>query len=162
MREWIVGGAVVMSDGGILLVQNRRRNGSYDWSPPGGVIDDGETVLAGLAREVEEETGLVVTDWVGPLYEIEAVARDMAWHLRVEVWLAADWSGELTVEDPDGIVVDARFVPLPECERQLDGGHPWVVEPLTDWLGQRWEGSRPYGYEIRGTDPTTYAVTRLA
>ena len=37
-----------------------RRNGSSDWTPPGGVIEvaDGESVLDGLTREVAEETGL--------------------------------------------------------------------------------------------------------
>ncbi len=31
-----------------------------DWTPPGGVIDPGETISEGLVREVREETGLVV------------------------------------------------------------------------------------------------------
>ena len=43
MRDWVVGGALILSDEGVLLVQNRRRNGSHDWTPPGGVIDEGET-----------------------------------------------------------------------------------------------------------------------
>jgi 8-oxo-dGTP diphosphatase len=161
MREWLVGGAVVLSDAGILLVQNRRRNGSLDWSPPGGVIDEGETLIEGLTREVAEETGLLVSEWVGPLYEIEAVAPDMAWHLRVQAWVARVWTGEVVVDDPDGIVVDARFVPLAECEAALDGAHRWVAEPLTEWLAERWEGSRPYGYEVGGADPATVVVTRL-
>ncbi len=40
MRSWVVGGALILSDEGVLLVQNRRRNGSHDWTPPGGVIDE--------------------------------------------------------------------------------------------------------------------------
>ena len=61
MREWLVaGGLVERDDGRLLLVQNRRRDGSLDWTPPGGVIDHGETIHEGLAREVREETGLDV------------------------------------------------------------------------------------------------------
>ena len=47
MRDWVVGGALILSDEGVLLVQNRRRNGSHDWTPPGGVIDDGESCSRG-------------------------------------------------------------------------------------------------------------------
>jgi ADP-ribose pyrophosphatase YjhB (NUDIX family) len=61
MQQWLVGGALIRGADGVLLVQNRRRNGRHDWSPPGGVIDHGETLLEGLTREVVEETGVQVT-----------------------------------------------------------------------------------------------------
>ena len=83
MRDWLVGGALIESPDGLLLVQNKRRDGSHDWSTPGGVIEEGEELLAGLAREVEEETGLVVTEWAGPVYEVLIVAPEMGWRLRV-------------------------------------------------------------------------------
>src|SRR5205823_11367271 len=41
VREWLVAGGLVENHDGLLLVQNRRRDGSLDWSPPGGVIDVG-------------------------------------------------------------------------------------------------------------------------
>jgi 8-oxo-dGTP diphosphatase len=159
-RQWVVGGAVIESDAGILLVQNRRRNGRVDWSPPGGVIDEGETLLEGLTREVREETGLRVTEWVGPVYEIHALAPGLGWELRVEAWVATAFEGELSVDDPDGIVVDARFVGSPELEQLLDGNHPWVVEPLTEYILERWDGGRRFGYHIEGAHPAEVVVTR--
>jgi 8-oxo-dGTP diphosphatase len=71
MRDWVVGGAVIEVGipglaavggvtEGVLLVENRRRDGRSDWTPPGGVIDPGEDVVDGLTREVREETGLEV------------------------------------------------------------------------------------------------------
>src|SRR3546814_17165771 len=77
MRDWVVGGALIVSDEGLLLVQNRRRNGAHDWTSPGGVIDEGESLIDGLTREVREETGLRVTEWSGPLYEVRCRAPDL-------------------------------------------------------------------------------------
>ena len=155
-----MGGALIEGPEGVLLVQNRRRNGSHDWSPPGGVIDEGETVLGGLTREVVEETGLVVQQWEGPIYEIDVEAPELGWHLRVEAYRALDYEGELVVDDPDGIVVDARFVASHACAAHLGGTPQWVGEPLTEWLVSPWAGSRSYGYHVAGTDLRSLSVTR--
>ena len=85
------------------------------------MIEEGEELLAGLAREVEEETGLVVTEWAGPVYEVAIVAPEMGWRWRVEAHLAVAFEGELTVADPDGIVVDARFVAASDHEARSVG-----------------------------------------
>jgi 8-oxo-dGTP diphosphatase len=162
MRDWVVGGALILSDEGVLLVHNRRRNGSHDWTPPGGVIDDGESLLEGLTREVEEETGLRVTEWAGPVYEVHCEAPDMGWRLRVEAHVAMAYEGELHVDDPDGIVVDARFVAIDACDSMVAGGHPWVCEPLGEWLAERWPhgDTRPYGFHVAGALPDDVVVTR--
>jgi 8-oxo-dGTP diphosphatase len=157
---------LIESAEGLLLVRNRRRNGSFDWSPPGGVIEvaDGESLLGGLTREVEEETGIRVTRWAGPVYEVEAEAVDLGWRLRAEVHVAVEYQGELRVDDPDGIVVDARFVALEECADQLVHCHPWVREPLAEWLGARWshlDAPPPYGYRVDGSDIASLVVTRI-
>jgi ADP-ribose pyrophosphatase YjhB (NUDIX family) len=166
VRNWTVAGGLVESDAGLLLVQNRRRNGSFDWSPPGGVIEvaDGESVVDGLTREVLEETGLRVTEWVGPLYEVQADAPDLGWSMRASVFLAVAYEGELVVDDPDGIVVDACFVPVSDCAVHLAQCHPWVREPLAEWLEARWshtEARAPFGYRVDGADIASLTVTRL-
>jgi 8-oxo-dGTP diphosphatase len=162
LHEWTVAAALLEIDGCLLLVRNERRGGWSDWSPPGGVIDDGETVLGGLAREVEEETGIRVARWEGPVYEVQAVAPDMGWSLRVEVHRAVEFEGDLRVEDPDGIVVDAAFVPLLECGGFLEGCARWVREPLADWLLERWgaDQTRGYGYAVHGTHQERLEVWR--
>ena len=162
MRDWLVAGGVIEGPDGILLVQNRRRDGSLDWSTPGGVIEvhQGESVVDGLTREVAEETGIVVTEWVGPIYEVEAVAEGLGWSLRVEVHRAVAFTGEIHIDDPDGIVVDARFVPLTDCDAHLDGCHPWVREPLGAWLLERWPTSRAYRYHLEGDRLGSVTVVR--
>ena len=126
------------------------------------MIDDGETLLGGLTREVREETGLEVQEWAGPLYVIHAVAPDMGWELRVEAHLAVAVSGELTIDDPDGIVVDACYVAEGDCGERLAANHPWVREPLIDWLGQRWDSVRSYRYQVQGAAPGSIEVTRTS
>lgn len=157
----MVAGGLIEGPEGLLLVRNRRRDGSLDWSPPGGVIDvaGGESVRPGLSREVAEETGLLVEDWHGPVYHVEAEAESLGWRLRVEVHQAGSYRGEVKVADPDGIVVDARFVPAEDCLGHLARGQRWVREPLLAWLGERWDGERSYRYRVDGPRPLT--VVRL-
>ena len=134
VREWQVAGALVESDGRLLFVRNQRRGGSEDWSTPGGVIDaDDGSLLDGLTREVEEETGLRVTRWEGPLYEVEAVAPDLGWIMRCEVHRAVDFEGEVRVADP-----------------------------VAEWLAEQWgpDSVRRYTYEVRGTARADFEVTR--
>lgn len=162
-HEWTVAGAVLEVDDRLLLVCNQRRNGSLDWSTPGGVIDaTDENVLAGLTREVEEETGLVVRDWEGPLYEVTAAAVDLGWIMRCEVYRAVSFEGELRVDDPDGIVVDAAFVPAGEVAGRLEACFHWVREPLAEWLGERWSppARRGFHYDVKGKTLDTLEVVR--
>jgi 8-oxo-dGTP diphosphatase len=168
VREWTVAGGLVLGDDGLLLVRNRRRSGAHDWSPPGGVIEQGEAIVDGLTREVAEETGVEVLDWDGPVYDVEVDAPDLGWRLRVEAHLARSFQGELRVDDPDGIVVEAAWVDPAICGQQLEQGHPWVREPVCAWLAgigglaglETWS-HRTFRYHVAGTDPASLVVTAL-
>ncbi len=159
----MVAAGLIEGPEGLLLVQNRRRDGRLDWSPPGGVVEVGanESVVDGLTREVEEETGIRVSDWDGPVYDVEADATDQGWHLRVEVFVARSFEGELRLEDPDGIVVDARFVPLEACVLQLEEAHLFVREPVATWLAERHAETRSHRYRVEGRSLSSLQVTRL-
>jgi 8-oxo-dGTP diphosphatase len=57
----IVGvGAVVVHQGRVLLVQRDQEPSKGKWSLPGGMLELGESLAQGVAREVQEETGLNV------------------------------------------------------------------------------------------------------
>src|SRR4051812_27964515 len=100
MRSFRVGGGLIVVDNKLLLAANRRRQGTLEWTPPGGVIDDGEAVLAGISREVREETGLHVVEWEDRHYTVTVTAPDMGWEMIVESWFSTMVEGEITLEDP--------------------------------------------------------------
>ena len=165
LSEFTVAGALVESADGLLLVRNVRRGGVTDWSTPGGVIDASDaSVRDGLTREVTEETGLRVTAWEGPVYEVRAVALEMGWSMRCEVHRALTFEGELHVDDPDGIVVEAKFAAVPDCHESLALGAPWVREPLTDWIRHRWGPHEPraYAYDVFGASRDAMRVVRTS
>jgi mutator protein MutT len=65
----IVGvGAVIVSAGKVLLVKRRYEPLAGRWSIPGGTLELGETLEAGVTREMREETGLEIE--VGPVIEV--------------------------------------------------------------------------------------------
>ena len=151
-HDWTVAGGLIETHAGVLLVRNQRRGGYEDWSTPGGVIDaDDASLLAGLTREVEEETGLVVREWSGPLYEVRALAPDMGWRMRCEVHLAVAFEGDLRVDDPDGIVVEAAFVPAGRVRRParvVRAVGARAAERVADANGGSRDGRRDYS--LRG------------
>jgi 8-oxo-dGTP diphosphatase len=53
-------GAIAIRDGAVLLIRRGHAPGLGSWSLPGGRVEAGETAEQALAREVAEETGLVV------------------------------------------------------------------------------------------------------
>jgi len=52
--------AVVVSEGKLLMIRRREREGDLLWALPGGAIEAGETPEEAAVRETVEETGLVV------------------------------------------------------------------------------------------------------
>ena len=128
---------------GLLLVQNRRRNGAHDWSPPGGVIESRGRDAARRPRPARSRRrpGCASPSGPGRSTRSQAEAPGLGWRLRVEVHLARrPTRASSRVDDPDGIVVDARFVRRDDCGGHLDGVPP---------VGAR--AARPTGSASGGT-----------
>ncbi|MBA3394168.1 MAG: NUDIX hydrolase [Deltaproteobacteria bacterium] len=119
-----VGGIVFDDAGRVLLVERGRPPGVGLWTVPGGKLELGETLAQAVAREVREETGLVVE--VGALAcVVERVGE--GYHYVILDYLARVIGGSLAAADD---VRDARFV----SEAEL-GALP-VTDGLLDVLAR--------------------------
>ena len=63
-----VGAVIVMPDQQVVVVKRKNEPLAGQWSLPGGGLELGESLEAGVAREVREETGLIVE--VGPVVDV--------------------------------------------------------------------------------------------
>jgi len=95
----------------VLVIQRGKPPGEGLWTVPGGHLERGETLSAGVAREVAEETGLVVE--VGPLVEVVERAGD-DYH-----FIILDYLARVTGDSSHGVVAAsdataARFVTAAE------------------------------------------------
>ena len=158
MRSFRVGGGLVVIDDQLLLAANRRRQGTLEWTPPGGVIDDGESVTQGISREVHEETGLHVPKWEECHYTVTVSAPDMGWEMTVESWFSSVAHGTIALNDPDRIVEQAMFVDLHRIEGLLADSPPWVRIPVLDWIGLGMQPMHAYDFRVYGADRATARI----
>lgn len=61
-------GAVIVHEGRVVLIKRKFEPLAGQWSLPGGTLELGESLEAGVAREMREETGLEVE--VGPVVDV--------------------------------------------------------------------------------------------
>jgi len=111
--------AVVTSGRGLLLTQfNAQTHVSGDWGLPGGGLDDGESPVEGVHREVWEETGqrielgalLTVQSqhWVG--HAPSGVLEDFH-AVRIVYAATCPEPTDIVIHDIGGTTSDARWVP---------------------------------------------------
>ena len=107
MTPIVAVGAIVFDDlGRVLLIQRARPPSAGLWSLPGGRLEPRETLAQAVAREVREETGLIVE--VGGLAcVVERMADD--YHFVLLDYFARITGGTLAAASD---ARDARFVAL--------------------------------------------------
>jgi ADP-ribose pyrophosphatase YjhB (NUDIX family) len=99
-------GAVVVDQGRVLLVRRGTEPLKGEWSLPGGVLELGESLKAGVVREVQEETGLTVEplELVELLDRIHRVGDRVRYHYVIADYLCRVIGGELkAASDADAV-----------------------------------------------------------
>jgi 8-oxo-dGTP diphosphatase len=113
-------------DAGVVLVRRRFEPLAGTWSLPGGGVEAGETLAAGIAREALEETGLVVE--VGPVIDVfDRIMLDgdgrVQYHFVLVDYLCTPLSGQPRAgSDVTAVaVVDPRrLAPYDLTEKAID------------------------------------------
>lgn len=96
-----VGGVIVDGDH-VVLIKRRYEPLALRWSIPGGALEVGELLEEGVARELVEETGLLVR--VGPVIEVfDRIVRDddgrVRYHFVLVDYLCVPAGGVLQAGD---------------------------------------------------------------
>ncbi len=126
-----VAGFVFDAEGRVLLIERGKEPNLGLWSVPGGRLEGQETLAQGVAREIREETGLVVE--VGPLAcVVERMGDDF--HFVILDYLARVIGGTLgTAPKMEG----GGFTPTPggdaRAAKFVDDAELATL-PLTDGL----------------------------
>ena len=115
-RPLIGVGAVIVAENRVVVVRRGHEPLKGEWSIPGGVLEVGETLRAGVAREALEETGLVVEP--GEVLEVlDRIVRDsqgrVQFHYVLIDFLCRPTGGELRA---GGDAEEARWISAAEIE----------------------------------------------
>jgi ADP-ribose pyrophosphatase YjhB (NUDIX family) len=99
-------GAVVVDGGRVLLIRRGTEPLKGQWSLPGGMLELGESLTAGVVREVREETGLVVevVELVELLDRIHREQDRVRYHYVIADYLCCVTGGALqAASDADAV-----------------------------------------------------------
>lgn len=118
----------------VLLVRHGYRPG---WHFPGGGVEWRESLLAALAREVQEETGVIVKG-APVLHGIFANFQVMP-HDHVVVYIVRDWDQPRKPE-PNFEIKEQRFFPISALPADLARGATRRIEEIFQGQpkGQHW------------------------
>lgn len=88
-------GAVIVHEGRVVLIKRGKPPLYGRWVVPGGTVELGETLEEAIVREVEEETGLVVTprEVLTVFDRIERDGERVAYHFVIVDYLCDYVSG---------------------------------------------------------------------
>lgn len=127
-------GAVFDESGHVLLVRHRYRPG---WFFPGGGVERHETLHSALARELKEETGVMLSsppELHGLFANIENFPGD-----HIALFIVREWE-RLRIPPPNAEIAAQDFFPPDALPRETDAGTRRRLAEIIggDPVGERW------------------------
>lgn len=105
---------LIRSGAEVLLVrQQKAADPEPYWTLPGGLLEPGELPTGAAFRETLEEMGLSIRDPGRLAYLSAHDSPRRGGQLRVFCFETSEWNGDVTCDDPDGVVSEAGFFPVP-------------------------------------------------
>src|SRR5262249_39566391 len=132
----LIASAVARRHGELVVVQQRYPGDPRtSWGLPGGEVEPGEELLAGLGRELVEETGLSLVRTPTLACVVQILRQTAEGHQH---WLACHFAceveGLLGPQDPAGLVLSAHWVEEQLALEHLGTDPQYQCEPLRSFL----------------------------
>jgi ADP-ribose pyrophosphatase YjhB (NUDIX family) len=123
--------ALLFRDDKILLAMKKRKFGEGKWNGYGGKLEEGETPLDGIVREIKEESNLdIAKEACKELGSVDFYFDDKAeWDQRVIIYCVDDFVGEPEETEemmPKWFSIDE--IPYNEMWKGDDQWIPYVME----------------------------------
>jgi 8-oxo-dGTP diphosphatase len=120
VHELSIAAAIVRRGDDVLMVLQAGPGEEPTWSIPGGRVEPAEFVVDALIREVREETGIEVVEPGRIAFLMQLDERQAGYFATIWTWDVAEWRGEIALNDPDGYVLEAAWVPVATAAARLD------------------------------------------
>ncbi len=96
-------GVFVFKRGSFLMGKRQGAHGEGSWSVPGGHLEWGEALEQTAAREVKEETGIIIKKIRFGAITNDVFEKENKHYLTV--WMLSDWDwGQEAITEPDSYV----------------------------------------------------------
>lgn len=115
---------IVLKDSHVLIVKRKQGEGNLQWQFPGGVIENGETDLQAVIREITEETGCEVD-------VVKLLGQRLHPYTKktISYWICQYKSGTLSIYDDD--LEDVKWINKDELLNYFTTS---VYEPVLKYL----------------------------
>lgn len=129
-------GVIIENENGHILIGKRTGSHAPYYSIPGGLLDIGESFVAGAIREVQEETDLTISnpEVITITNNLKTYQQEGKHHISIILW-SNSFSGELIIKEPtkceSWLWANPQDLPRPHFEASEAGVACWLQNTVT-------------------------------